>query len=49
VDDGTTASSADLADVAGQSAAKRALEVAAAGAHHIYLLGAPGAGKTTAT
>jgi magnesium chelatase family protein len=45
-DDGTAAPSADLADVAGQSAAKRALEVAAAGAHHIYLLGAPGAGKT---
>ncbi|MDT4935038.1 MAG: magnesium chelatase family protein [Pseudonocardiales bacterium] len=46
VDDGSAPSSADLADVAGQSAAKRALEVAAAGAHHIYLLGAPGAGKT---
>jgi magnesium chelatase family protein len=45
-DDGAPAPSADLADVAGQSAAKRALEVAAAGAHHIYLLGAPGAGKT---
>lgn len=37
---------ADLADVAGQAAAKRALEVAAAGGHHLYLLGAPGAGKT---
>lgn len=36
----------DLADVAGQTAAKRALEVAAAGGHHLYLLGAPGAGKT---
>jgi magnesium chelatase family protein len=37
---------ADLADVAGQGPAKRALEVAAAGGHHLYLLGAPGAGKT---
>ncbi|MEO6887141.1 MAG: ATP-binding protein [Jatrophihabitantaceae bacterium] len=36
----------DLADVAGQPGAKRALEIAAAGNHHLYLLGAPGAGKT---
>lgn len=36
----------DLADVAGQSPAKRALEVSAAGNHHLYLIGAPGAGKT---
>jgi magnesium chelatase family protein len=36
----------DLADVAGQDAAKRALEVSAAGAHHLYLVGPPGAGKT---
>ena len=36
----------DLADVAGQVAAKRALEIAAAGGHHLYLVGAPGAGKT---
>lgn len=36
----------DLQDVAGQGAAKRALEVAAAGGHHIYLVGCPGAGKT---
>ncbi|WFB07166.1 YifB family Mg chelatase-like AAA ATPase [Streptomyces sp. LX-29] len=36
----------DLADVAGQHAARRALEVAAAGAHHLYFLGPPGAGKT---
>jgi len=40
------AGGADLADVAGQSAAKRALEVAAAGGHHLYLVGAPAAGKT---
>ena len=36
----------DLADVAGQNAAKRALEIAAAGAHHLYMVGTPGAGKT---
>ncbi|WP_329397958.1 YifB family Mg chelatase-like AAA ATPase [Streptomyces lydicus] len=37
---------ADLADVAGQETARRALEVAAAGRHHIFLKGPPGAGKT---
>ncbi|MEU2431206.1 YifB family Mg chelatase-like AAA ATPase [Streptomyces sp. NPDC007861] len=37
---------ADLADVAGQHAARTALEVAAAGAHHLLLQGPPGAGKT---
>jgi magnesium chelatase family protein len=36
----------DLADVAGQTAAKRALEIAAAGGHHVSMVGAPGAGKT---
>jgi magnesium chelatase family protein len=36
----------DLADVAGQRAARAALEVAAAGGHHLYLQGPPGAGKT---
>ncbi|MFI0722504.1 YifB family Mg chelatase-like AAA ATPase [Streptomyces sp. NPDC021224] len=44
---GTGASAGlDLADVAGQGAARLALEVAAAGAHHLYLKGPPGAGKT---
>src|SRR4051794_33986507 len=37
---------ADLADVIGQPHARRALEVAAAGGHHLLLLGPPGAGKT---
>ncbi|MFT4248130.1 MAG: YifB family Mg chelatase-like AAA ATPase [Pseudomonas sp.] len=36
----------DLADVRGQPQARRALEVAAAGAHHLLLLGSPGCGKT---
>ncbi len=37
---------ADLADVVGQPMAKYALEVAAAGAHHIMMTGPPGIGKT---
>jgi magnesium chelatase family protein len=36
----------DLADVAGQEVGRYALEVAAAGGHHLALLGPPGAGKT---
>lgn len=36
----------DIADVAGQAAAKRALTIAAAGSHGILLVGPPGAGKT---
>jgi magnesium chelatase family protein len=36
----------DLADVRGQFAAKRALEIAAAGQHGLLLMGPPGAGKT---
>ncbi|MEV8019226.1 YifB family Mg chelatase-like AAA ATPase [Streptomyces sp. NPDC086554] len=36
----------DLADVVGQVSARTAVEVAAAGAHHLFLQGPPGAGKT---
>jgi len=36
----------DMADVAGQGAARRALEIAAAGGHSLLLCGPPGTGKT---
>jgi magnesium chelatase family protein len=36
----------DLLDVRGQVVARRALEIAAAGGHHLLLVGAPGSGKT---
>lgn len=44
--DTTPESAADLADVVGQSQARFAVEVAAAGAHHLMLTGPPGVGKT---
>ncbi len=36
----------DLADVRGQQHARRALEIAAAGGHHLLLTGSPGCGKS---
>jgi magnesium chelatase family protein len=36
----------DLAEIQGQESARRALEVAAAGGHHLLMCGPPGAGKT---
>ncbi|WP_226344616.1 YifB family Mg chelatase-like AAA ATPase [Agilicoccus flavus] len=43
---GTAPSTRDLSEVAGQPEARFALEVAAAGGHHLFMVGPPGAGKT---
>ncbi|MEO7072439.1 MAG: YifB family Mg chelatase-like AAA ATPase [Rhodanobacter sp.] len=44
--DGGAYDGPDLADVRGQWQARRALEITAAGGHHLLLIGPPGTGKT---
>jgi magnesium chelatase family protein len=46
VPDDTVDDEGDLADVIGNPDAVEAIQVAAAGGHHVYLLGPPGSGKT---
>lgn len=46
VDDEVEESFPDLSDVRGQLLGRRALEIAAAGAHHLLMIGPPGTGKT---
>ena len=43
---GEAPSDVDFSDVRGQTQARRALEVAAAGGHNVLMVGSPGAGKT---
>lgn len=46
VDDGAGDTALDMAEVASQPEARRAVEVAAAGGHHLLILGPPGTGKS---
>ncbi len=45
-EDSNASSVPDLSDVQGQAAAKRTLQIAAAGFHHLLMVGPPGAGKS---
>lgn len=45
-ENGAEAGTTDLANIIGQEAAKQALEIAAAGGHHLLMTGPPGAGKS---
>ena len=44
--DDNTLSAEDFSDISGQQAVRRAAEVAAAGFHHLLIIGPPGAGKS---
>jgi magnesium chelatase family protein len=46
LDESDRAAHGDFSDVRGQTLAKRALEIAAAGGHNVVLVGPPGCGKT---